>query len=48
MSFPTWLGAYTLLDGLPHLVDTMLIFSRVGLGCPGILPDSEEDKEAAN
>jgi hypothetical protein len=35
MSFPTWLGAYTLLDGLPHLVDIMLNSSRVGSGPPG-------------
>jgi hypothetical protein len=48
MSFPTWLGAYTLLDGLPHLVDTTLAFSRVGSACPGIPPDSEEGKEVAS
>jgi hypothetical protein len=48
MSFPTWLGAYTLLDGAPHLVETTLTFSRVGSGCPGILPESEEGKEAVS
>jgi hypothetical protein len=45
MTFPTLLGAYTLLDVLPYLVDTMLTFSRAGSGCPGIPPDSEEGKE---
>jgi hypothetical protein len=45
MSFPTWLGAYTLLVGFPHLVDTMLTISRVGSGCSGIPPDSEEGKK---
>jgi hypothetical protein len=44
----TWLDANVLLDGLPHLVDMALTFSRVGSGCPGIPPDSEEDKEAAS
>jgi hypothetical protein len=42
------LGAYTPLDGLPHLVDIMLTLSQVGSGCPGIPPDSEEGKEAAS
>jgi hypothetical protein len=48
MSFPAWLGAYVLLDGLPHLVDRVLTFSRVGSGCPGIPPDLEEGKEVAS
>jgi hypothetical protein len=44
----TWLDAYVLLDGLPHLVDMVLTCSRVGSGCPGIPPNSEEGKEAAS
>jgi hypothetical protein len=40
--------AYIPLDGLPHLVDMVLTCTRVGLGCPGIPPDSEEAKEAAS
>jgi hypothetical protein len=44
----TWLAAYILLDGLPHLVDMALTCSRVGSGYPGIPPDSEKGKEAAS
>jgi hypothetical protein len=44
----TWLGAYVLLDGLPHLVDMVLTCCRVGSGCLGIPLNSEEGKEAAN
>jgi hypothetical protein len=44
----TWLDAYIPLDGLPHLVDMELTCSRVGSGCPGIPPDSEEGKEEAS
>jgi hypothetical protein len=45
---PYMVSCIPLLDGLPHLVDAMLTFSQVGSGCPGIPPDSEEGKEAAN
>jgi hypothetical protein len=44
----TWLGAYVVLDGLPHLVDIALTCSRVGSGCLGIPLDSKEGKEAAS
>jgi hypothetical protein len=47
MSFPTLLGAYVLLDGLPNLVDITLTCSQVGSGWPGIPADSKEGKEAA-
>jgi hypothetical protein len=43
----TWLGAYVLLDGLPHPVDIALTCSQVGSGCPGIPPNSEGGKEVA-
>jgi hypothetical protein len=41
----TWLDAYVLLDGLPHLVDMTLTCSQVSLGCPGFHPTRKKVKK---